>query len=99
VILTAEQHTRTDRQLVNRYFETWNTGDSTIAGGVLHPEWRDRGHPEIAGPDNVRRAVQRVRDSHQDLRFDISAVLSEGELLAAVGEVSRGRARGRRRAG
>ncbi|MEV0906079.1 ester cyclase [Streptomyces hokutonensis] len=88
--MTAEQHTSAERQLVLRYFEMWNTGNSTVAGEVLHPEWRDHAHPEIAGPADVRRAVERVRAAQPDLRFDISAVLSEGELLAAVGEVSRG---------
>ncbi|WP_406459497.1 nuclear transport factor 2 family protein [Streptomyces sp. NBC_01622] len=88
--MTTEQHTSAERQLVLRYFEMWNTGDSTVAGEVLHPEWRDHAHPEITGPDDVRRAMDHVRAAQPDLRFDISAVLSEGELLAAVGEVSRG---------
>jgi predicted SnoaL-like aldol condensation-catalyzing enzyme len=88
--VVAEQHGLADRELVLRYFEMWNTGDSAVAGEVLHPEWRDHAHPEIAGPDDVRRAVERVRGAQPDLRFDISAVLNEGELLAAVGEVSRG---------
>jgi hypothetical protein len=79
------------RQLVLRYFEMWNTGDSTIAGEVLHPEWRDHAHPEVAGVGDVRRAVERVRAARPELRFEISAVLSEGDdLLAAVGEVIRG---------
>lgn len=88
--MTTEQHTSAERLLVLRYFEMWNTGDSTVAGEVLHPEWRDHAHPEIAGPDDVQGAVEHVRAAQPDLRFDISAVLSEGELLAAVGEVSRG---------
>ncbi|WP_329250508.1 nuclear transport factor 2 family protein [Streptomyces sp. NBC_01478] len=88
--MAAEQHASAERQLVLRYFEMWNTGDSSVAGEVLHPEWRDHAHPEIAGPDDVRRAVERVRAAQPDLRFDIRAVLSEGQLLAAVGEVSRG---------
>jgi ketosteroid isomerase-like protein len=88
--VATEQHGLTDRELVLRYFEMWNTGDSAVAGEVLHPEWRDHAHPEITGPDDVRQAVVRVRAAQPDLRFDISAVLNEGELLAAVGEVSRG---------
>ena len=88
--MAVEQHTPAERQLVLRYFEMWNTGDSTVAGEVLHPEWRDHAHPEITGPDDVRRAVEHVRAAQPDLRFDISAVLSEGELLAVVGEVDRG---------
>ncbi|WP_405948252.1 ester cyclase [Streptomyces prunicolor] len=89
-MVAAAQHGLADSELVLRYFEMWNTGDSAVAGEVLHPEWRDHAHPEITGPDDVRRAVERVRAAQPDLRFDISAVLSERELLAAVGEVSRG---------
>ncbi|MFG2782425.1 nuclear transport factor 2 family protein [Streptomyces prunicolor] len=88
--MAAEQHGLADRELVLRYFETWNTGDSVVAGEVLHPEWRDHAPPEITGPGDVQRAVEYVQATQSDLRFDISAVLNEGELPAAVGEVSRG---------
>ncbi|WP_328683052.1 ester cyclase [Streptomyces sp. NBC_00343] len=88
--MAAAQHGLAERELVLRYFEMWNTGDSAVAGEVLHPEWRDHAHPEITGPGGVQRAVEHVRAAQPDLRFDIRAVLSEGELLAAVGEVSRG---------
>lgn len=88
--MTNEQHPPAARQLVLRYFEMWNTGDVSIAGEVLHPEWRDHAHPEVAGVGDVRRAVEQMRAARPELRFEISAVLNEGDLLAAVGEVTLG---------
>ena len=39
-----------------RYFEMWNTGDSSIAAEILSPGWVDHAHPEAGGPDAVRLA-------------------------------------------
>jgi predicted SnoaL-like aldol condensation-catalyzing enzyme len=79
-----------EHAVLARYFEMWNTGDSSIAAQVLCPDWTDHAHPEVAGPDSVREAVGRLRAALPDLRFAITAILGDGDLIAAVGEVSRG---------
>ena len=71
-----------------RYFEMWNSGDSTIAGEMRHSEWRDHAHPEVEGPSDVRRAIEGVRAAQPDLRFAISAVLSEGNCWQRVSRES-----------
>ena len=68
-----------------RYFEMWNTGESSIASGNLSPGWVDHAHPEVTGPDGVRLAVERTRAAQPDLQFHIEAVLGDGDLVAVVG--------------
>jgi predicted SnoaL-like aldol condensation-catalyzing enzyme len=71
--------------VIARYFDMWNTGDVTIAEQVLHPDWVDHAHPEVAGVAGVQQSVQRVRAARPDLRFTIHSVLGDGDLIAAVG--------------
>jgi ketosteroid isomerase-like protein len=80
--------------LVARYFEMWNSGDTSAAAEILAPDWVDHAHPEITGPADVAAAVTRVRAARPGLRFDIEAYLEEGAsepdapeaaLVAAVG--------------
>ncbi|HUY45904.1 MAG TPA: nuclear transport factor 2 family protein [Streptosporangiaceae bacterium] len=77
-------------EVVARYFEMWNTGQSPIAQVILHPGWIDHAHPEVTGPDGVRESVDTVRAAQPDLRFRITAILGDGDLVAAVGDVERG---------
>jgi hypothetical protein len=76
--------------VVARYFEMWNTGDSSAAEHILSPSWADHAHPEVTGPDSVRQAVDRLRSAQPDLRFTVKAILGEDDLVAAVGEVRLG---------
>lgn len=44
-------------KVVARYFEIWNTGESSIAPAILHPDWIDHAtHPEVTRPDDLRQA-------------------------------------------
>jgi aryl-alcohol dehydrogenase-like predicted oxidoreductase/ketosteroid isomerase-like protein len=76
------------RTLVARYFDMWNSGDASIAAEILSPDWVDHAHPEVTGPDGVRRAVERIRAASPDLRFEIDAILGDGPLVAASGGTS-----------
>ncbi|MBE3009154.1 nuclear transport factor 2 family protein [Microbispora sp. NEAU-D428] len=78
------------RRLARRYFEMWNTGDATAAEEILSPDWVDHAHPEVAGPQGVREAIERIRGAQPDLRFRIDAVLGESDLVAVVGNAGRG---------
>jgi hypothetical protein len=73
--------------VVTRYFDMWNTGDTTIADQILHPDWVDHAHPEVAGPAGVRQAVQTIRATGPGLRFTIHTILGDNDLIAVVGSV------------
>ncbi|MCT9928641.1 nuclear transport factor 2 family protein [Planotetraspora sp. A-T 1434] len=77
------------QHLLARYFEMWNTGDSSIAVEILSPDWIDHAHPEMTGPQSVQHAVERIRAAQPDLRFQIDAVLGDGDLIAVVGRAGR----------
>jgi predicted SnoaL-like aldol condensation-catalyzing enzyme len=77
------------QRVVKRYFEMWNTGDTTIADQILHPDWVDHAHHEVNGPGGVKQAVQAIRAARPDLQFTIDDVLGDGELVAVVGSVGR----------
>lgn len=76
--------------LVARYFEMWNTGEAAVAPEILTPTWLDHAHPEATGPDGVRKAVEAVRAAQPDLRFHVTAILGDGDLVSVVGCVGRG---------
>ena len=75
--------------VVSRYFGMWNTGDSSVAAEILHEDWIDHAHPEVSGPDGVRQAVGKIRAARPGLRFSITAVLGDGDLVAVAGEAGR----------
>ncbi len=79
-----------NRSVVARYFDMWNTGDTSIADQILHPDWTDHAHPEVAGPEGVQRAVQTIRAARPGLHFDIHSILGEDDLVAAVGSIGPG---------
>ncbi|GAA4583616.1 hypothetical protein GCM10023194_21440 [Planotetraspora phitsanulokensis] len=81
---------KSPRQIALQYFEMWNTGDSAEAAEILSPDWIDHAHPEVTGPHGVQQAIERVRMAQPDLRFDIHAVLGDGDLIAVVGNPTRG---------
>ncbi|MFC5004805.1 nuclear transport factor 2 family protein [Dactylosporangium cerinum] len=72
---------------VARYFDMWNTGDTTVAEQILHPDWVDHAHPEVTGPAGVRQSVQAIRAARPGLRFQLTSVLGDEKLVAAVGSV------------
>jgi predicted SnoaL-like aldol condensation-catalyzing enzyme len=78
------------QQVVARYFEMWNTGDSSMAVEVLSPDWVDHAHPEVSGPEGVQQAVEKARASQPNLHFQIDAMLGDGDLVAVVGSVGIG---------
>jgi len=73
--------------VVLRYFQMWNTGDTSIAPEVLSPGWTDHAHPEVTGPADVQRAVTQTHASRPGLRFHIDTILGSDDLLSVVGGV------------
>jgi hypothetical protein len=71
--------------VVARYFEMWNTGETSIVAEILAPDWVDHAHPEVVGPRDVERAVRSIRAARPSLHFHIDAVLGDGDLVAVLG--------------
>jgi len=88
--MTDDDRPSAPRRLATRYFEMWNSGDASAAERILSPSWVDHAHPEVAGPQGVREAIERIRGAQPDLRFRIDAILGEGDLVAVVGNAGRG---------
>jgi ketosteroid isomerase-like protein len=84
-ILLDSEVSESPQQVVARYFDMWNTGDSSIAFEILSPDWVDHAHPEVNSPQAVRQAVEKVRAAQPDLHFQIEAILGNDDLVAAVG--------------
>lgn len=55
-----DAHADPSHHVVQRYFQMWNTGDTSIAPEVLSPDWADHAHPEVSGPADVQRAVTQI---------------------------------------
>jgi predicted SnoaL-like aldol condensation-catalyzing enzyme len=72
---------------VERYFDMWNTGDTTTADQILRADWIDHAHPEVTGPAAVKQAVQTIRAARPDMHFTIHSVLGDNDLIAVVGSV------------
>jgi hypothetical protein len=78
---------RSAGNVVMRYFNMWNTGDTAIADQILHPDWVDHAHPEATGPAGVQLAVQTIRATRPALYFTVHSVLGDNDLIAVVGSV------------
>jgi ketosteroid isomerase-like protein len=79
--------TESAASVVARYFEMWNTGDTSMVEAIVDPDWVDHAHPEVAGPDGLRQAVAAIRAVSPDLRFKVESILGDDGLVAAVGGV------------
>ncbi|WP_327010430.1 ester cyclase [Dactylosporangium sp. NBC_01737] len=80
------------KSVVARYFEMWNSGDTSAATEILSRDWVDHAHPEVTGPDGVRQAVLRTRAARPDLRFHVESMLTDGDQVVVVGGVGEGSA-------
>lgn len=81
--------TETNKTLVRRYLEMWNTGQVELADEVLAPTWVDHAHPEVTGPESVKQAVSRIRAAFPDFHITIEHIVSEGDLVALRGTIRR----------
>lgn len=78
-----------NKQLVARYFEMWNTGDVAIADEVLATDYMDHAHPEVKGPDVVKGSIQRMRASDPTFHIAVEFMIAESDLVALRGRIQR----------
>jgi hypothetical protein len=81
--------TTMNKIIVKKYFEMWNTGNIKLAGEVLSPEYVDYAHPEIKSTESVKQSVVKVRDIFPDFNITIDMMISEGNMVAVLGNISR----------
>lgn len=82
-----QANSTSSQEVVQRYFQMWNTGDTSFAQEGLSPDWTDHAHPEVKGPVDVQRAVTQTRAARPGLRFYIDTILGTDDLLSVVGGV------------
>ncbi|MFD1543774.1 ester cyclase [Nonomuraea guangzhouensis] len=78
------------KQVVERYFDMWNTGDVSAASAILSQDWVDHAHPEVAGPAAVERAIKQIKAAQPALHFHIERILADADRIAAIGSVRQG---------
>ncbi len=70
--------------LAVRYFQMWNSGDTSAVTEIVGPDWVDHGHPEVTGPADVAASVAAIRAARPALHFRIDAVLSAPDRPATA---------------
>src|SRR3954453_6352593 len=84
---TMQASSASSHEIIQRYFQMWNTGDTSSARELLSPNWTDHAHPEVNGPEDVERAVMQTRAARPGLRFHVDTILGTDDLLSVVGGV------------
>jgi predicted ester cyclase len=79
----------TNKALVRRYLEMWNTGQVELADEVLAPTWVDHAHPEVISPESVKQAVSQTRAAFPDFHITIETIVSEEDQVALRGRIQR----------
>ena len=81
--------TEMNKIIVKRYFEMWNTGNIKLADEVLSPAYVDYAHPEIKSTESVKQSVVKVRGIFPDFNITIDMMISENDIVAVLGNISR----------
>ncbi len=81
--------TNKNKEIVNKYFQMWNTGDSNIADEILSQDYVDYAHPEIHGHESVKQSLVKIRNMFPDFQITIETIISEKNKVAVLGKVFR----------
>ncbi len=79
--MSAEENRAITRQLIEQLF---NTGNHEIADEILAADYLDRSpsHPDLSGPENVKRAVREWRAAFPDTINTVDDMVAEGDRVA-----------------
>jgi predicted SnoaL-like aldol condensation-catalyzing enzyme len=78
-----------NKSIVSRYIEMWNTGNVILADEVLASTYVDHVHPEILGPEHVKKSLLKFRTAYPDFHITVNAIISESDLVALRGTIHR----------
>lgn len=81
--------TESNKSIVKRYIEMWNTGNEALANEVLAPDYRDHAHPEVTSVEHVKQTLRKTRTAIPDFQIAIDQIICEGELVALRGIIYR----------
>lgn len=72
-----------NKTIIKKYIELWNTGNLALADEVLAEDFVDHTHPQQAqGPESVKQEVQAFRRAFPDARVSVEQMIAEGDLVA-----------------
>ena len=78
-----------NKAVVQRYFDIWNTGNVERLDEVLAPYYVDHAHPEMKDVESIKQSVVKVRQSFPDFNIEVVSILSENDLVAVRGIIRR----------
>jgi len=78
-----------NKAIVKKYFEMWNTGNTSLADEVLSLSYIDYSHPEIKETESVRQSVIKIRGAYPDFHITLETMICEGDIVAVMGNISR----------
>src|SRR5690349_1742604 len=78
-----------NKAVVRRYIEMWNTGNIALADEVLATDYSDEAHPEIVGIASVKKSLQDVRAAYPDFQIVIESIIGEDDLVAVRAVIKR----------
>ncbi len=68
--------------LVARWIQWWNTGDTAIADDIYSPDYlRHADDTPGRGPEPIKRLVAMFRAAFGDLHYEVQDVISEGDRV------------------
>jgi ketosteroid isomerase-like protein len=74
--------TESNKTVVRRYIDMWNTGDTAAAHEIIASGYVDRAHPEVDGPSAVIQSLENFRARFPDFHIEIDHIMSEGDTVA-----------------
>jgi predicted SnoaL-like aldol condensation-catalyzing enzyme len=78
-----------NKAIVERYFELWNTGNLALADAILASNYVDHAHPEVVGTESVKQSVTRTRQALPDFNITVEAIIGERDLVAVRAVIRR----------
>jgi predicted SnoaL-like aldol condensation-catalyzing enzyme len=78
----ASMDVEANKQIVRRYVELWNTGNTALADDILAPTYVDHAHPEVSGSESVKQALQQTRAAFPDFAISIDSLIGERDMVA-----------------
>lgn len=73
----------TNKAIIRRYNEMWQTGEVQIADEIMSPGYIDHSHPEWpAGVEGVKASVRAFHQAFSEIEGQTEQMISEGEWVA-----------------
>ncbi|MBP2706671.1 ester cyclase [Microbispora sp. RL4-1S] len=81
-------NTKDNKQLVERYAQMWNTGESGIALEILAADYVDHAHPDLRGPEAIKTSVETNLPSMPGFHMEVDTMIAESDMVAFREKIS-----------